>query len=162
MIIFTILPTTLERVQRTLDSLMRLSNVNWILVYKDPIDVNTAELLRLTAFAEERIIRYTEFLAMGMIADFIVPLVEGDQVLPRIRCLHENGLPKGAQWAYADTVICTGDRSVIWAKPDFSPELQLVTNFIQRPIFTKADVSETFVGDEVEIYARFSEWQSAF
>jgi len=162
MIIFTILPTTLDRVQRTLDSLMRLSNVNWILVYKDSIDVNTAELLRLVASAEERIIRYPEFLAMKMIADFIVPLVEGDQVLPRIRCLDENGLPKGAQWAYADTVIFTGDRSVIWAKPDFSPELQLATNFIQRPIFTKANVSETFVRDEVEIYARFSEWQSAF
>jgi len=162
MIIFTIRPKTLERLQITLDSLMRLSNVSWVLVYEEPADVNATEFLRLLTYAEVRIVRYDEFFHLNVTGDFFVPLVEGDQVLPGISYLQHDGLPDGARWAYADTIVRTRLGDVTWAKPDFSPELQLATNFIQRPIFAHANISEMFICDEIEIYTKFAEWHLAF
>jgi len=141
---------------------MDLSNVDWRLVYKEPADIDAAELLRLTAYAEERIVSHHDFLRSGAQADFVVPLIEGDCILPGIRTLHEDGLPTGAQWAYADSVIRTSRADIMWAKPDFSPELQLATNFVQRPIFAAPGMAALFVRDENDIYAGFLEWQEKF
>jgi len=162
MIIFTILPSQPHSLQTTLESLMDLSNVDWLLVYKEPADVHAAELLRLMAYADERIVRHHDFLRSGVEAEFVVPLIEGDQVLPAIRRLHEDGLPAGCLWAYADSVIRTGEGDVTWAKPDFSPELQLATNFIQRPIFAAPEMAALFIRDENDVYAQFAQWQEKF
>lgn len=162
MIIFTILPSHPQRLQKTLESLMRLSNVDWLLVYKEPDDINTAELLRLTTFAEERIVRHRAFLQSGFKANIVVPLIEGDQVLPSIRAVLHQGMPAGARWAYADSMVRSTRGDIHWVKPDFSPELQLTSNYIQRPIFLAEDVSGLFIQDEVEIYARFQDWQAEY
>lgn len=161
MITFTIAPDDLSRLRHTIESLFALQHVEWTLRYRSNGDDRLDAYFRLLQVADSRVVDDASDRPQ-LESHFVVPLVQGDRVTPQMRLLNEYRLPSPARWAYSDSYLLADDAPLLYAKPDFSPELQLATSYLQRPIFWGVPSAAMFFKSELDFYIRFSELEDRY
>lgn len=161
MITFTIASDDLSRLRHTVESLLTLQHVEWVLRYQTTTDEQINAYFRLLQVTDRRIAEFTPD-QPSLHDHFIIPLIQGDRVTQEAKALNEYSLPANARWAYSDSYLLKDGEPLMYAKPDFSPELQLTTNYVQRPIFWGKPSPSMFFQSELDVYFRFNELEDQY
>lgn len=158
MILFTLVAHKPLPAKITLDSLIALQGVDWVLLYEAGQQPATRALFEFVACLDNRIVARDAFDAAACAFRFVIPLLEGDAITDRIAGLTAASIPPECGWAYSDSVLETVQEELVWAKPAFSAELQFATNYVQRPIFRRGALGTVFIADEAAVYSGFPQW----